>query len=469
MQHRFFSLLALATLLFVGCNQTENEEPTPQKEAKLTLTSGNPLEFTAVGGEGAITFKIENPIENAQVEANSANSWVTISATAEGRIAFTVAANTLEEPRETTLTLTYDKKDYPTTIKQEAYKNPEEGEEGEEGEEDPDKPQPPVVEDLTYIDAMAIYYGTNKQGGFSTFQIQLSTKSLVSIDLPLHYCFLQLNANPVTDIENLKLEAGEYTLLTSQQESPMTFYPTTDMGDGYGGSMIYELTQTQEEVIGAIVDGKVTIETVGEGYLIFGNLKLANNREINFSYSGGVIVRDQSGENQTPADEVEIPISTLTHDVVFKPSPRECYYALYPSYFQDYPNFDFVMIQLCKDNTYKESLMISLLIDRTKFPEDRIPAGKYFVMNRSEQEWQSVSLATLESFRISTDVDPYIEIGSMYQTDYTTFHSLIGGEVEVKSFNPESEEIDMTWALKTNGEKQVTVSGSYKGKLVDLY
>lgn len=328
-----------------------------------------------------------------------------------------------------------------------------------------DDPDVPTVQDLTYLDAMATYMGTDKIAGLSTFQVQMAPKSLVSVEAPLHYCFLQLTAGPVTDLENLKLQDGEYNILEGTSATPMTFYPTVAMGDGFGGSVIIEITEAEGEKYGEIVDGKVVVENTSDACNISGTLVLADGRTINFTYSGLILLRDQSGEGGEPAGEAEIPVSTLTEDVTFTADPKECYYSHWSQYFADYPKFDYFMIQLCKDDTYAETLTIVLLVDRTAYADEVLPAGKYYVMNRSQQEWETMTLATLESFRITTDSDPYIEIGSMYQTDYQTFHSLVGGEVTVHSFDPTTRQIDMSWALTTNGTP-VTVSGRYAGKLI---
>ena len=64
-------LLLFALVAFAAC-QTETPEPQPQpepepqpevKEPKLTLTSESILEFEAAGGEGAITYTLENSVE----------------------------------------------------------------------------------------------------------------------------------------------------------------------------------------------------------------------------------------------------------------------------------------------------------------------------------------------------------------------------------------------------------------------
>ncbi len=322
------------------------------------------------------------------------------------------------------------------------------------------------VQSISYMDAVGTYYGSDTQAGISVFQIQLSPTSLMDMELPLHYLYLQLIANPVTDVENLRLEAGEYNILEGDVPTPMTFYPGAEMDDGYGGSLIFEVSETQEETIRMIIDGTINIAVNGDVYDISGRITLTNKTVIELSYSGPILIRNQSSEGQKPADEVELPISTLTSDVVVE--PIECYMCIWSQFFYEYPNFDYVYILLYEDRNYANLLQISLLVDREKYPNDVIPAGNYPMMDRYPSEFESMPISSVASFRITTDVDPFIDYGCIYQQNYVEFHPLVDGNVVVNSYDPETRVIDMSYALTTNGETPVEVSGQYNGVLLDL-
>ena len=99
MKKLFYLLLALP-LVMVACDP-DNPEPTPEPEPKpevkdpvLTLTSAATLDFTAEGGNGTITYTLENAVEGTELEATCEAEWVSNVAVAEN-VTFVVAANTL--------------------------------------------------------------------------------------------------------------------------------------------------------------------------------------------------------------------------------------------------------------------------------------------------------------------------------------------------------------------------------------
>ena len=86
----------------VGYN-FETEETTPI----LTLTSPSLVEFGPEGGNGEITFTLENPKPGCSVQAESSASWVkpTVSSS---KISYVVEANTSSSAREAKILVTYD-------------------------------------------------------------------------------------------------------------------------------------------------------------------------------------------------------------------------------------------------------------------------------------------------------------------------------------------------------------------------
>lgn len=85
----------------------------------LTLTSAAEVSFKCAGGSGEITYTLQYPVENVEVEVVANVAWIT--ATAGQTIAFEVAANSVEEPREGIITVSYGEQSFEVTVKQEAY------------------------------------------------------------------------------------------------------------------------------------------------------------------------------------------------------------------------------------------------------------------------------------------------------------------------------------------------------------
>jgi hypothetical protein len=75
-----FYLLLAAPLAFAACNETPEPEPQPKPEPEknptLTLTSAATMEFEAVGGEGVITYTLENAVEGTELTAACEADWV---------------------------------------------------------------------------------------------------------------------------------------------------------------------------------------------------------------------------------------------------------------------------------------------------------------------------------------------------------------------------------------------------------
>ena len=122
----FYFVLALP-LVFAACEPTE--EPTPEvKEPKLTLTSFDEINFEAEGGQGTITYTLENAVEGVELTATCEAEWVADVTVAES-VTFTVTANEESEGRETMVVVAYGELSFEVAVKQsgkaEAPKTPE--------------------------------------------------------------------------------------------------------------------------------------------------------------------------------------------------------------------------------------------------------------------------------------------------------------------------------------------------------
>ena len=113
-----FGLLLAMTLFVVGCTKTEVDN----KPSKLNITSEYPMEFSARGGEGVITFTLDNPVAGAKVTATCEAEWIKYLTVAEGenKVTFYVERNTVEEGRETTIYVNYLETPYTVKVKQSA-------------------------------------------------------------------------------------------------------------------------------------------------------------------------------------------------------------------------------------------------------------------------------------------------------------------------------------------------------------
>ena len=84
----------------------------------LTLTSDAELEFTEAGGDGIITYSLENEVEGVELTAECDAEWVK-DLTVGANIIFTVEANNGEE-RQTKIVAKYDELSFEVAVKQAA-------------------------------------------------------------------------------------------------------------------------------------------------------------------------------------------------------------------------------------------------------------------------------------------------------------------------------------------------------------
>lgn len=108
-----YSLTALAVFA-VGCNK-DNDTPTI-KDAVLKLTSESTMEFTAEGGEGVITYTLENAVEGVELKAECNAKWIT-NLTVGEEITFTVDSSKVDA-RETKIVVSYQELSFEVVVKQ---------------------------------------------------------------------------------------------------------------------------------------------------------------------------------------------------------------------------------------------------------------------------------------------------------------------------------------------------------------
>ncbi len=123
---RFFVMMTLCALAFVSCDTEPAPQPQPQpdpqpevKEPVLTLTSEATLEFEAEGGEGVITYTLENAVEGTQLTASCEVEWVT-DITVDENVTFVVMANDNEKARQTSVKVAYGELSFEVVVNQAA-------------------------------------------------------------------------------------------------------------------------------------------------------------------------------------------------------------------------------------------------------------------------------------------------------------------------------------------------------------
>ena len=115
-------------LLAAACGSEEPTpapEPTPEpmpeppstEDVILELTSEDSLWYEASGGEGEITYTLENSVSGVSIAATSSVEWISITSVAES-IGYAVAENTTAEQRRGVITVSYGDKSFGVSIMQ---------------------------------------------------------------------------------------------------------------------------------------------------------------------------------------------------------------------------------------------------------------------------------------------------------------------------------------------------------------
>ena len=112
--NKLFLLLLALPLAFAACTDTPDEV---KKEAQLTLTSADTLEFSAAGGTAEISYALVNPTEGVELTATADTEWVKVVAGDKVRV--TVEANN-GEYREAKVTVAFGNKSFDVAVKQAA-------------------------------------------------------------------------------------------------------------------------------------------------------------------------------------------------------------------------------------------------------------------------------------------------------------------------------------------------------------
>ena len=219
-----------------------------------------------------------------------------------------------------------------------------------------------VVEDKTYMSASPVYLGTDKDCGH--FQIQLSTKPITDENPPLELLYLQISTPLITDLKNIQIAEGTYTLGDAEAIAPFKFYPGILLTEGTqqlaAGTVVVNRPDNATTDYILVTDGALSVKMEGTQYTLSGMLKLENGNIVELAYSGPMVVINQSDE-QPPVDEEPLPASALTENYTCTPLPSEAYVTNYKNMFADAPRLDYFMLSLYEDSGYANCLDIALV------------------------------------------------------------------------------------------------------------
>lgn len=317
----------------------------------------------------------------------------------------------------------------------------------------------------TYISASPVYHGTND--GCGQFQIQFSTRGITEENPPLDFLYLDMTTPLVTDLNDIQITEGTYTLGSADEIHPFKFYPGVHVvSDGVNvpaGSLIYQRPDTDPEndTYTFITDGSFTVTKDGSQYTYTGMLKLADGNVLEFKYVGPMVVINQSGE-QPPAEDLPLPESKMTEDVAFDPLPGEVYVTNYKDLFADRPDLDYYWLMIYGGSEYSDCLDVALVVDRKKYPDVLLPKGTYKVFSRTDGSLSSVELGACPAFQVMGDgvVGTY---GSWLTLNYSDKSPLVAGEVEILEDVVSWSNVKLRATLYDNAATPHTVTCEYSG------
>ena len=244
--NKLFLLLLALPLAFAACEPVEPLGPQP--DPVLTLTSESSMHFTPEGGQGTITYTIENP-GIIELTAVATTEWVT-NITIDDGITFTVEPNPTTEERRDRILVTYGEQNFNVFIIQEGI-------------------EPVVTFEAEKFEA--VYYGTQYSPNYNV-AIYLSDLGFTEDGYALPgatYYTLDLYMDqqpPITEDGWMTVPAGTYTYDGTDSYKDMSigvayssYFKINEDGSAYEEQASYEsveLTITESNIsFVAYIDG----------------------------------------------------------------------------------------------------------------------------------------------------------------------------------------------------------------------
>lgn len=331
-----------------------------------------------------------------------------------------------------------------------------------------DLPEGGGLVNTTFQGAAATYYGT--EDGCGNFQVVFSTKSIVDENPPMTLMYLQFSTPAVTDITDITLAEGVYTLAEPGTVGQFKFYggerAIDPDGEKVGGTLIVDRPNNATTDITLVTDGQFSVKKADNGYAIAGMFKLENGSVLDFNYTGAVVIDNKSSE-QLPPDEEPLPASSLIGDVDFTVYNGESYGTVWTKFFADEPRFDYVYILLYGDGNYADLLQLALVVDREKYPDTVLPKGTYSMISRAPGALTGVDTASYPAFSIKTDTG-IVDYGCWLVQGYSERNPLVSGQVEVLEDATSLDNVKLRVTLRDNSDTPHTVTCSFDGRLFPL-
>lgn len=322
----------------------------------------------------------------------------------------------------------------------------------------------------TYVSASPVYHGTNDDCG--QFQIQFSTKGIMDENPPLEFLYLDMTTPLVTDLNDIQIAEGTYTLGAADAIHPFKFYPGRHVPvEGVempAGSLVYQRPDmlAENDTYTFITDGSFTVTKNGSQYTFTGILKLADGNILEFKYEGPMVVINQSSE-QPPAEDRPLPESKLTADYVCTPLPSEAYVINYKTLFADCPNLEYYMFSLYEDSNYENCLDIAVVVDRVKYPDVLLPKGSYKVFSRTDGSLTTLQFGACPAFEIMGD-QVVASYGCWLTLGYSDKAPLVSGEVEILEDVVSWNDVKLRAKLYDNAATPHCVTCEFSGRLQEL-
>ncbi len=258
---KLFALATIVALIAVGCKKDQLPEP------ELKLTSQSTMTFTADGGNGTITYKLENADKSTKIAATASDTWISsITTTTAGQVGFTVAANESADARSAKMTVKYGVKSFEVTINQSGKSADDPG-----VEPDPE-PEADVIMAATHVDGF--YFGEGEYE-FYLSEVGLDDEGYY-LPNATYFSFVGLYAAEPAEGAEITVPAGTYTLDLDYTMAEGTFtenstyFQTNESGSQTGKKFYSEATLVvaedgSMEFTATAEDGTTFLVTVAAG------------------------------------------------------------------------------------------------------------------------------------------------------------------------------------------------------------
>lgn len=283
---KIFSLLAVASLLFVACETVSEEYPSSIRLSKSVV------EFSKAGGTQSVAFTIENS-KGGSVTAEDNADWVDAVVDFNAEVVITVDANT-GGAREASVTVNYEHaKAVEITVKQKAADSRD------------------IDVEFKANRFEGIYYGT-ENSSTPNYYVILSDRGAMSngsVRSSATYYFLDMYHTTSANSENPVLPNGEYSYDTSNSFANLTiseensWYCVTDESGEYAvaknfKSVTATVSNNNFEAIIELSSGelhKVTFS--GELVTLINFYRSTFTDDVEFSVDGATITASLYGDS----------------------------------------------------------------------------------------------------------------------------------------------------------------------------